>query len=471
MAVHTKHPIAAPPAAPPREKTRHLMLRAWCVFVLFQAFAGVAWVNAFGDFIAGSIAAVSAIISAVLWVSIRPPLNWRRLPWFPLGYVAWALTSVFWSSWLSTTALTWTLLACTTLQGLMVASMLGWKELIRAMAAALKWVISLSLLFELAVSVFINGPVLPGFVIPTTKLDPIVYWSRNNLFDGGRIQGIFGNANLLASVALTAMIVFALLFAAHTTRRVPLALWFSAATYAFVRADSATAYLSAIAVAVVLTTSLLMRTARRPGSRTKYYAAFAGLGALGIAAVWVWRDAIFTALGRSSTLTGRETIWQAVLDRAVEHPVVGWGFATPWLDSDPAFDGWIIDHGQSVMQAHNMWIDVFLQLGAVGLFIMVGIYFSVIWRAWFFAVDRPRWDLVDSRPFSPLTLLPILLMSMLLVQGLAESGPLLLWGWLSVVMLGFKIKQAPLIGVGPTGQTLAMERGDGLATLAKTQHT
>jgi hypothetical protein len=34
------------------------------------------------------------------------------------------------------------------------------------------------------------------------------------------------------------------------------------------------------------------------------------------------------------------------------------------------------------------------------------------------------------------------------------------WGWLLIVLLGFKIKQAPLIGVGAAEQSLAMERGE-----------
>ena len=49
MAVHTKHPASAPPAAPVREKTGHLLLRGWCIFVLFMALSGTAWLHAFGE--------------------------------------------------------------------------------------------------------------------------------------------------------------------------------------------------------------------------------------------------------------------------------------------------------------------------------------------------------------------------------------------------------------------------------------
>jgi hypothetical protein len=46
------------------------------------------------------------------------------------------------------------------------------------------------------------------------------------------------------------------------------------------------------------------------------------------------------------------------------------------------------------------------------------------------------------------------------VQGLAESSPLLLWGWLFVVMLGYKIKQSPHIGEGAAELRIAIERGE-----------
>lgn len=113
------------------------------------------------------------------------------------------------------------------------------------------------------------------------------------------------------------------------------------------------------------------------------------------------------------------------------------------------------------MQAHNMWLDVLFQLGIVGL-VAIGLTFlAFIWRSWFFAVDRPRWDLVDDRPYSAVTLVPTLVGTILLVQSVAESAPLLNWGWMFLVMLGFKIKQAPLLGRGPSEQRLLSEQGEG----------
>ncbi len=462
MAVHTKHPIAPPPAAPVRETTGHILLRGWAVFVLAAALAGTSWLMAFGVTGTFVMLVVTTSVSVILWLFLRPAVQWRRLPWFAAGYVLWAVASLIWSNWRDVTALTLFLLVATTVQALFVGSVLTWRELVRSIAAALKWILGLCLLFELWVSLVWRGDILPGFVRPDAPVDdPIVLWSRDNLIDGGRLQGLFGNANALAYVALLGIVVFAIRIASKAPRRPLLYVWTALAVYLFVRAGSATATVALAAVGVVLATVLLMRTTRRAGERTRYYALYAAVAVVGLGAAWWLREPVLALLGRSSDLTGREAIWQAVGARVAEHPVIGWGFATPWDPTHPGFDGWIVDHGVTVMQAHNMWLDVLFQLGIVGL-VAIGLTFlAFIWRSWFFAVDRPRWDLVDDRPYSAVTLVPTLVGTILLVQSVAESAPLLNWGWMFLVMLGFKIKQAPLLGRGPSEQRLLSEQGEG----------
>lgn len=460
MAMYTSHPVSALPTAPPRETTGHLLLRAWCVFVLFLALGGVGVINAVGPTVAGVVVVASALVSAVVWGVVRPPVAVRRLPFLAFGYVAWAGLSILWSAWPAASVLTWLLLAVTTFQGLFVGAVLTWRDVVGAVASAAKWVVGLSLLFELAVSIFVQGPILPGFVRPEGRMDPIVYWSRDNLFDGGRIQGIFGNANLLGAAMLLAIIVFAIRYAARAPRRSLLWGWIAIAAFLLVRAGSATTVVAAAFVVLVLATVLVMRTARRPGERTRWYVLYALVGVGGGAALWFGRDSVFGALGRDADLTGREGIWADVLARADQHPFIGWGFSTPWISSEPLIDGWIVDHGQTVVQAHSMWLDAYFQLGGVGVVLLALVFLAYVWRSWFFAIDRPRWDLRADRPYSPLTLLPTLVGALLVVQGLTESTPLLLWGWMLVVLFGSKIKQSPLLGVGPVEQSIAIERGE-----------
>ncbi|KAA9111218.1 O-antigen ligase family protein [Microbacterium rhizomatis] len=405
MAVYTKHPVSAPPAAPVREKTGHLLLRAWCVFVLFLAVTGAAWVDAVGATIASLIAVAAGAVSIGLWFAVRPYIEWRRLPVFPIAYVLWAGLCLIWSTSLAASAVSWVLLVVTMVQAVFVASVLTWRELVRAVSSALKWAIGLSLVFELAVAIFVQEPLMPGFIAPSRTGQA---WSEGALFTGGRIQGIFGDSNLLAVMALIAIVVFAIRIA-NGAPRVELGIWIALSAFLLVRAQSGTAYVAAAAVAVVLITVLLMRRAKRPGERTGYYIGFVVVALAGAAAVWIWHDAIFTAFERASD---------------------------------------------------NVWVDVSSRFGVTGAILLTLSYLVFVWRAWFFAVDRPRWDLRADRPYSSLTLLPTLLGVVLLVQGIAQSGALLLWGWMFLVMFAFKVIQAPHIGFGPAEQSIAIERGE-----------
>lgn len=464
MVAISSHAVSAPPAAPARQSTGHLLVRGWCIFVLASGLAGTGWLMAFGVAGASLALALIGVVSLGVWLIVRPDVQWRRLPWFAVAYLVWAGCSVLWSAYRPATLATLGLLAVTTICGLLVAAVLTWHEVVRALASAIKWILALSILFELWVSLVWGGRILPQFVRPDGPVDdPIVLWSRDELFTGGRLQGIFGNANALAYVALLGMIVFAVCFVARAPRRTLLVGWFALATYLFARGGSATAALAAVFTLIVLVTVLLMRRTTSPGQRTRRYIAFAVVGAGGFVAAWTARDALFDLLGRSSNLTGRERIWNDVLERVAERPVAGWGFSTPWVPSEPFFDRWIVDHGETVMQAHNMWIDVALQLGGIGVALMSLVLLAYLWRAWFVAVDRPRWDLVADRPYSPLTVLPPLLGAVLLVQGVAESAPLMNWGWMLLVLFAFKIKQAPLVGRGTSEQRLVGERGERIA--------
>lgn len=464
MAQYTKHPVTAPPTAPERESTGHLMLRGYVILVLVITFAHTAVYNLLGRDGAAVILVVFTLATLGIGVPMlarnRPqPFRWRRLPWTALGYTTLALVSVAWSQWRGPTLITWALLAAVTVNGLFIAHVLTWHEIVRALSSAFKWILGLSLALELWVSLVLHGPLLPNFVtLPDGKIDPQWYWVRDNLFDGGRIQGIVGNANLLAIISLFAIITFGVLFAARARWRTTLALWMLLAAYFLLRTSSVTALACAAAAAVVLAVALLMRRARTPGARTRIYVVAIGGTVLGVGIVWLLRDWLLGLVGRSSDLTGRsDLIWTKVLERVREHPLFGNGFSSPWIPEDPAFDGWIVDHGISVFHAHNMWLDVLFQLGVLGLILMGVAYLTLLWRSWFFAIDRPRWDLDAARPYSPLTLLPSLFTVVLLVQGFSESTPIMLWGWMLLVLLSFKLKSVPLVGVGE--RDLVFERG------------
>ena len=75
-------------------------------------------------------------------------------------------------------------------------------------------------------------------------------------------------------------------------------------------------------------------------------------------------------LGRESTLTGRTTIWHYALGM-VRNPVFGTGFESFWVG--PRLEKMTVSIDQSVNQAHNGYIEIFLNLGWVGVALLAGL--------------------------------------------------------------------------------------------------
>jgi len=70
-------------------------------------------------------------------------------------------------------------------------------------------------------------------------------------------------------------------------------------------------------------------------------------------------------LGRNSTLTGRTTIWKAVLSLHT-NPLIGTGFESFWLGErlQKIWDGF---QGLHLQEAHNGYLEVYLNLGWIGV--------------------------------------------------------------------------------------------------------
>jgi exopolysaccharide production protein ExoQ len=64
-------------------------------------------------------------------------------------------------------------------------------------------------------------------------------------------------------------------------------------------------------------------------------------------------------LGRDDTLTGRTDVWAAVLPAMEQQPMLGYGFGSFWTDARRQF--------YEISDAHNGYLDILLELGAVGL--------------------------------------------------------------------------------------------------------
>lgn len=432
-----------------------LIERGWTrgtfiVLVLLVALAGDAIRFTVGWWAFGALAVVLG--AASIWLLVSYGDRWRiaTLPYPLLAFLGLALASLSWSHYRGATTLGLATTALLVLAGLAIAVAFTWEELLRALSRVLAGVLSLSLLFELVVSLVIRAPILPLFTQPGVdysqydKLPPLLYWSRNELFqvfDDGRIQGIVGNANNLGFLALLAVIVFAIQLAERSVTRAfgVAGLVLAALVLAFTR--SATVTVALVGVIVVIGVVLLIRRASTPRARAAIYAgAIAGAAALAAAAV-VFQRGILDLLGKSADLTGRLGIWESVGALAAERAVVGWGWVSFWMPWAEPFDNLAFRNGVRQLQAHNAWLDVWFQLGVIGVILFAALVLSTLTRSWILAVDRPAGVRATERlPYGALTLLPLAIMTALLVQSVAESRLLVEYGILFLVIIAVKTK-------------------------------
>lgn len=387
-------------------------------------------------------AVVIAAVGAVLFVRMKPErFRWYRLPSPIYLFLLLAIASIAWSQYRLESVLGVVAQILTTLVAVALAFILTWHELLRTLGTALRYVLGLSVVFELWVSLFVKHPVLPWWIELTPeqqeKTPKLLYWSRDLLFEGGPIQGVVGSSTLLGFLGLIGLIIFAIQLRGKLVSRTAGWFWVLVAVATLLLTRAATVTVALFAVAVALGFALW---ARRAGAenRAPVYFTFAGLVAAAIAVALFARDFVFAALGKSSDLTGRMDTWQAVAELAQQRTWFGWGWISywaPWVEPYKSLD---VQGGIQVMSAHNAWLDVWLQLGIVGLVIFIALVALTLWRVWFRAVDQPRRGFGPPLPYATSALWPFLLMVALVVQSLAESRILIESGWLLLIILAAK---------------------------------
>jgi exopolysaccharide production protein ExoQ len=402
---------------------------ALAAVTLFTLLAGDAWRNLLSWYGWGAI--VLAVIAGWIVIAVHKRVDLRRIPIALGALLGLMVLSIVWSYYPGATAVGALLSLATAFVGIVMAHTLTLEQMLRALGLALRSIIGLSLAFELFVAAVLQRPVLPFWVSWEEPFPKAFYWSRNLLFEGGRIQGIVGNANLLAFAALLAVIVFAIQLAERRVGTVAGWAWLGAAVLTLALTRSSTVLVAGLAAIVALGIVLLARRLTTHGRLSLY--ALTGVALAGVvAAAIVFRDTLLALVGRSEDLTGRLDIWAAVIDLAAQRPVLGWGWVSYWAPWVEPFDDLVVINGVTYLQAHNAWLDVLMQLGWVGLVVFAILVATTALRVLSWSVDAPLGD----APASPaLRLLPGLLLTVLIVHSLAESRLLVEAGFALLVWL------------------------------------
>lgn len=372
---------------------------------------------------------VGALLTGWITLAVRERVDLRRIPLALAGVLILVAASLFWSQYPSATAIGAPLTIATALGAVVMAHTVSLASVLRALGVALRWIIGLSLVFEIAVEALFGRPILPPWVSYDEPIPRAFYWSRALLFDGGRIQGIVGNANLLGTASLLALIVFSIQLAERRIGKAAGIGWISASVLTFILSGSGTVI--AMTIAVLAVTALIVVARRVSGrSRVAVYSVFVIGTATFVALLLVFQERVLELLGRSPDLTFRLDIWRSVGELIAERPIAGWGWVSYWAPWVAPFDDLAVYRGVRYLQAHSAWLDVTLQLGAVGLTVFAALIVSTTLRAWSWGVDRAPGDLHGEKW---LRVLPVLLMVALVTQSLAESRILIEAGWFLLV--------------------------------------
>jgi exopolysaccharide production protein ExoQ len=424
---------------------------AFLVLTVFTLLAGDAWRYTVGWTGFSILVGLLAVVAVLMLIAQRDRWSAGQLPYPLIAFLVLTVLSLLWSFYPGPTALGVAATWCTVVGGIAVAVTFSWAEILRGFALALKLVLGMSLLFEFVVAAFIRRPVLPP--VPEPGIDyanlpnPVplmLYWSRNELFqvfDDGKIQGIVGNSTLLSFVALVGIIVFGIQLAGGHARKRWGLLWLGIAVVNLAFSRSATNIIGLAAVIVVVIAVLLVRRATTPRAAAATYLGLIAVAAVGVGSALLLRSELLGLLGKSPDLTNRTEIWTAVSALAQERPVVGWGWVSYWAPWVEPFDNLASNNGIRQLHAHNAWIDVWFQLGVVGLVVFGALVVSTLARSWLLAVDRPQVSLGVAQAHTAASLLPLLLLVALIVQSFAESRLLVEYGLFTLAVLAVKSKR------------------------------
>ncbi|WP_062203623.1 O-antigen ligase family protein [Demequina salsinemoris] len=376
--------------------------------------------------------ALAVVTVAAVWAAFRPTLASLRLP-LPLGaFVGLVAASVLWSSTRAITALAVVALIATTFLAVVTVRGTGNRRFMVILYRGFQISLLLGLALELYAAIIVKGPVYPPMSDLTDLVggDNIVRqpltWSDGLLFEGGPIQGFVGNRNTYGFVALLTAITAMIVLLERLVRRWEAIATLVAAGAVHLLTQSATVTVSTLYIVGITIAAFWIRRLPSGGKKTLSRIVL-GLTAIAGVATIKYRDVIFGLVGRDSDLTSRARIWREVVEVAWQRPE-GWGFVGYWPVWEEPYAG--IDERVDLVatHAHNAFLDTWLQLGLVGVALLVTILVLMFGSSWRLVERAERGD----------TYLPLgwaLLSVALLLQSLVESRILVEFGWYMVVAL------------------------------------
>ena len=383
-----------------------------------------------------------AFIGSVVFIAVSPDKSvLRRFPLSLAVILGLMGASAWWSNYQVVSLAAFLTQILTTVVAVFFAIQFDWRQLLNVFANTIRLVLLLSIIIELVAS--ITGPIKPPFANfeGDTPPAPAYWWVQGNLFSSDRIQGFVGNANLLAFVSVLGLAIFLVEYLVSAkNQRLAIVSMVAAAT--FIALSKSASMLVALVIASIAAVIAMIAEGRNRSSRHRIYRSSLWLALFGIFLVVVYWVELTDFLGKSPDASGRFYIWQTVWSLITERWVLGWGWISHWIPGVPPYEGLIVIDQVPHYHAHNAFLDVWLQLGLVGLGVFVWLVASTFVRVWKIAVLHTN----------PLYLWPLFAFMVIATQALTESRLLIENGWVLLVLLALKSRE-PFDNLEPVGLT------------------
>jgi exopolysaccharide production protein ExoQ len=126
-----------------------------------------------------------------------------------------------------------------------------------------------------------------------------------------------------------------------------------------------------LALVALLLTGVIWLLQRMPAKQA-LATLLLGLTGAAVAAygIYIYSSSILSFMGKDSTLSQRTIIWTAVWQAAVQHPILGYGFASFWSGLYGPSQNVTLIAGWGLAQAQDGFLDVWLGTGVVGVAII-----------------------------------------------------------------------------------------------------
>jgi len=362
---------------------------------------------------AGYIGALSALVLLALASGLarRQHIDWQGLlPISLIAFLSWSALSIVWSGY------QWATLSSLLYQfafaGLAVYIALNRDmiQIVRVFGNVLRFVLGTSLVLELVSGIIVDSP------IPLLSIE-------GNLATGEPVQGLPGDSTQLGILALIGGITFWVELATKSVER-PVAV-LSLVGAAFMVSLTHSTVITAAAIVVTVAALVLEGIRRvRPAARQPLTWALLSLAVVALVVIVIFRTRILDSIQGSDQLANKLGLWRQISTLIEVNNLQGWGWIGKWRTELPPYVGFPQVRSSDYASAFNSILDVWFQLGFIGVVIFCVLIGLALVRSWHLAVRQP----------SVVYLWPALILVCLISTAVTESSILIDFCWLTLII-------------------------------------